>query len=346
MRAAVIDPFGAARDRDLPTLSLALDPTSVRKELSQLPRLVGARGHVELNTIQVTRHKPGRRCVVEYDVVAERAGGPPQALTLIGIVRVRRYGKTDYRRLNAVWKAGFQSDSPDGVSVPEPLGVVPRYRMWFQRKVPGEICATELLKLDGAPLAARMAEAVHKLHRANVSTDRHHRMEDELRILRDHVPLAARAKPEWSGRLARILSACDALGSSLTEAETCGIHRDFYPAQVIVDRPLDRPRVWLLDFDLYCRGDPALDIGNFIGHITEQSLRTFGNVRALEDREQAMENRFVEFAGESRREAVRAYATLTLVRHIYLSSRFPERVRLTEQLIELCEGRLRLEQGS
>jgi len=43
---------------------------------------------------------------------------------------------------------------------------------------------------------------------------------------------------------------------------------------------------------------------------------------------------------------VRAYATLTLVRHIYLSSRFPERVRLTEQLIELCEGRLGLEQGS
>jgi len=214
--------------------------------------------------------------------------------------------------------------------------------MWFQRKVPGEICATALLKPDGAALAARMAEAVHKLHRANVSTDRHHRMEDELRILHEHVPLASRAKPEWSGRLARILSACDALGSSLPEVPTCGIHRDFYPAQVIVDGP----RVWLLNFDLYCRGDPALDIGNFLGHITEQSLRTFGNARALEDREQAMENRFVEFAGESRRAAVRAYATLTLVRHIYLSSRFPERVRLTEQLIELCERRLGLEQRS
>src|SRR5437773_3836244 len=32
--------------------------------------------------------------------------------------------------------------------------------------------------------------------------------------------------------------------------------------------------VWLLDFDLYCQGDPALDIGNFVGHLTEQSLRT------------------------------------------------------------------------
>src|SRR2546426_9353652 len=33
-------------------------------------------------------------------------------------------------------------------------------------------------------------------------------------------------------------------------------------------------RLFLLDFDLYCEGDPALDIGNFLGHITEQSLRS------------------------------------------------------------------------
>ena len=214
--------------------------------------------------------------------------------------------------------------------------------MWLQRKVPGELSTAALLKPDGATLVRRIADAIHKLHRAGVPADRCHTMKDELRILHERVPLAAHSKPDWSARLARILAACDRLGATVPEPRSCGIHRDFYSAQVIAGKS----RIWLLDFDLYCRGDPALDIGNFIGHITEQSLRTFGNVRALEDREQAMENRFVEFAGESRREAERAYATLTLVRHIYLSSRFPERVRLTEQLIELCEGRLGLEQGS
>jgi hypothetical protein len=89
-------------------------------------------------------------------------------------------------------------------------------------------------------------------------------------------------------------------------------------------------------------GDPALDVGNFIAHITEQSLRTLGNAAALQDREQALEDRFIELSGEAVRVAVRAYTTLTLVRHIYLSTQFPERAPFTDRLIELCEQRLHL----
>ena len=59
-----------------------------------------------------------------------------------------------------------------------------------------------------------------------------------------------------------------------------------------------------------------------------------------------MEDRFVQLSGEATRAAVQAYATLTLVRHIYLSSRFPERAHLTERLIELCERRLRLSRNA
>jgi len=44
-------------------------------------------------------------------------------------------------------------------------------------------------------------------------------------------------------------------------------------------------------------------------------------------------------SGEGVRASVRAYATLTLARHIYLSTNFPERQRLTGQLLELCEAR-------
>ena len=41
------------------------------------------------------------------------------------------------------------------------------------------------------------------------------------------------------------------------------------------------------------------------------------------------------------REAVRAYTTLTLARHIYLSTQFSERTHTTEHLLELCEQRVR-----
>src|SRR2546428_263470 len=52
-----------------------------------------------------------------------------------------------------------------------------------------------------------------------------------------------------------------------------------------------------------------------------------------------MEERFVELCGVAPA-AIRAYATLTLVRHVYLSTLFPERRPFTQSLIELCEARL------
>ena len=69
-------------------------------------------------------------------------------------------------------------------------------------------------------------------------------------------------------------------------------------------------------------------------------MRERGDAAALADVEQALEDRFAGLAGERARVSVRAYATLTLARHIFLSTRFPERAPLTERLLELCEERL------
>jgi hypothetical protein len=103
---------------------------------------------------------------------------------------------------------------------------------------------------------------------------------------------------------------------------------------------VNRSRLYLLDFDEYCEGDPALDIGNCIGALTELSVRTFGGHEAFAAQERAMEERFAELAGDAVRPAVRGYALLTVVRHIFISTRFPERRRFTERLLGLSEERL------
>jgi hypothetical protein len=74
--------------------------------------------------------------------------------------------------------------------------------------------------------------------------------------------------------------------------------------------------------------------------MTEQAVREFGRPDALAAQESALRERFIELSGESCRGAVEAYATLTLARHIYLSTRFEERRALTETLLELCEQRI------
>ena len=325
-----------ALDEALPTLSWALDFAIARHEFKRrLPRLSGD-GKLRLKAIRLTRLKPGKRAVVEYDVEIRRPDLPEQKVTLIGKLRARRSGNEAFRQLETIWNAGFDTRSADGISVPEPIGVIAKFQMWFQRKV-GGVPAEELLAgADGVALARRVAEAIHKLHRANLPTGKRHTMADELRILRDCFDQVAEGKPDWAQRLTRLMDACERLVASVPAPAVCGIHRDFYPAQVMVDGA----RLWLIDFDLFCLGDPGLDVGNFLGHVTEQALREHGDARALRDVEQALEDRFVKLSGEHTRVAVRAYANLTLARHIFLSTRFPERQHLTETLLQLCEQKL------
>jgi len=329
----------AASDPGLPALAAALDFETARHEFKRrLPRL-SDEGKLKLKAIRLTRHKPNRRAVVEYDVEVKRPDRPAHRVTLLGKLRARRSGNEGWRQLEAFWNAGFEAQSADGISVPEPIGVISALQMWFQRKVAGvtsEVVFAQAGRAERVALAGRVAEAIQKIHHSGVPTDKQHTMADELRILRECFDKVAALKPEWSDRLAVLIAACERLGGSVPVPRPCGIHRDFYPAQVLVDRS----RLWVIDFDLYCLGDPGLDAGNFIGHVTEQALREQGDPEALADVEQALEGRFVELAGERVRASVRAYTILTLARHIFLSTRFPERTSLTARLLELCEDRL------
>jgi hypothetical protein len=332
----VSDPLEAAADAAMPSLALALDPVALKRRFRRgLPLLYDGRP-IQLRAIRVTRHKPGRRCVIEYDVRVERPERRPKKLTLIGKVRARRSGWADFQTLRRVWDACFHTSSPDGIAVAEPVGVLTKVRMWLQRKVPGQVATGLLAEPGGTALASRIAEAAHKLHGAGVPAQRRHTMADELRILRDCLQAVAREQLPRAARLERLFEACVRRAGAVPEPVECGIHRDFYADQVIVDGE----RLYLIDFDLYCVGDPALDIGNFLGHITEQSLRTRGDPAALAECERVMEERFVELSGERVRPAVHAYAALTLARHVYLSTRFPDRRPLTGALLDLCEERL------
>jgi len=336
VRIEVSDPFDAAGDPALPTVARALDPREAQHQLGRrLPRLAGHDGFARVHAIRVTRHRPGRRCVIEYDLEVERPGAAPESATLIGKVRASRFGLSGYRLLSAFWERGFDSASADGISVPEPIANVAKFKMWLQRKVPGR-AATELLPAaGGVELARRIAEAAHKVHCARVPMPARHTMADEVRILREHLPAVARDDPRRARRIDSLLLACERLARTTPPAHGIGIHRDFYADQVTVDRT----RLYLLDFDLYCEGDPALDIGNFIGHVTEQSLRTFGRPDALAAREVAAGERFAELAGAGVRPAIATYTLLTLARHVYLSTLFPERRPFTGALLELCEER-------
>jgi Phosphotransferase enzyme family len=332
MSTLVSDPFDVATDPAMPFLRSALDPRAAQSELSRACVRWKDAGQMQVTAIRVARYKPGRRCLIEYDVTL----GPSAEFTILGKARAKGVNYAVFNLMQKLRQSGFDDHSPDGVSVPEPIGVAPAFSMWLQRKIGGQSIAKLMSGPDGLPLARRVAEAIHKLHRAKLPTDREHSIADEWTILDNLLADLAHRFENLAGRLARLCRDCFRLTQLIRQTEPTGIHRDFYPDQVHVVGE----RLYLLDFDLFASGDPALDVGNFLGHLTEQSLRNFDNPHALADREGALEERFAALAGEETRSAVGAYALLTLARHVALSVRFPERQPFTERLLEICEKRI------
>jgi aminoglycoside phosphotransferase (APT) family kinase protein len=188
----------------------------------------------------------------------------------------------------------------------------------------------------GIEAAKRVAEAAYKLHRTGVRPERRHDIGDELAILRRRLLGLAARHPPLSKRLKRLLRACETVAARLPEAAPTGIHRDFYPDQIL----MGAERLYLLDLDLYCLGDPALDLGNFVGHLSEQALRAHADPDALLEAEEALIEAYERLSGACIRPAVQVYKTLTLARHIELSTRLAGRGAFTEALLELCERRL------
>lgn len=324
----ITERFNTIKNPKMSFLQDTLDPIKVGKIFKNRFDWVG--DNYQLFKIEVIRYKPQKRCLIEYYFEGE------QPLVLIGKIRAKGLDIKSYELQKQLWLNGFDNNSPDKISVPEPVGIIPEWQMWLQKKVPGELVINYLTSNQGVAASKKVAQVAHKLHQANILPQRSHTMADELTILEQKLPLVLQDYPQWESRIKTILAKCHILGESIPEYPVCDIHRDFYFDQIIVDRD----RFYLLDFDLYCQGNPSLDIGNFIGHITEYSLRTFGDVNALRDRENALEKEFLNLNQQEDNYAIQTYTTLTIVRHIYLSNIFPERRSCTEALLNLCEERL------
>ncbi len=341
----VSDPFGVTNDPKMPFLVQAINPLEVQHQFQNcsLP-LSGENDQVQLNGIRVTRYKPGKRCLLEYDLKLERPDAPIENISLVGKVLSNGRAWAIYHVIKSLWDAGFGDNSEDGICVPEPMGFIPEFQMWLQRKVPGEL-ATELLLAEesGVALAKRLAQAIHKLHQAGIPTSHRHTMADELRTLHERLLLVAQMKPQWTQRLERLLDAGVRLGNSIPEPSWRGIHRDFATGQVIVDGA----RLYLLDFDGYCEGDPAYDLGRFLRKLTKQSLLTLGTPDGLAEQEKALTESYLQLSGQTTWAAISVYKSLELLRCIYYFSMYSKRhpEPLAETVLELCEQRLGLEHG-
>lgn len=329
----ISDPGALVVDQQLPQLSAALALRPAQRKLTEVVRRCYGQVELELESVRLVRHKPGRRCLIAYDF-RDRVQGAVR--TVLGKMDAKGRHERSFKLQQDLWASGFTADSVDGVSVPRPVGLVPQWKMWLQEHVAGQDCWRALVGPQQETVATRLSDAVDKLARAGVPTVRAHNAHDEICILEEKLSHAASELPDLRLRIHHVLQQCRELVTELPRQPELGIHRDFYPDQVVVAGD----RLFILDHDLYCSGDPCLDIGNFCAHLLERGARKPAAANAWMGAADIMVRRFVALTGLRNVSAVESYITLSLARHIHLSTRFAGRRASTEQILMLCEQRL------
>ncbi|WP_175413690.1 aminoglycoside phosphotransferase family protein [Brenneria rubrifaciens] len=318
------------------------DPSAIEKPMRQALSLPESAQWVKA---EVIRHKLGRRALIAYQWSLPGQTAP---MTVLGKYRAKGVDHAAFNKQRALWQNGFNASS--WVSVPEPLALMEAEQLWLQRKISARLL-TELLhpaSHDLSILGNRVAMALAALHQSQalraLSAAKQWRLSDEVAVLRQRLNQAAALRPRWSARIKQVLAGCEQLAASLIPSESTVIHRDFYPDQVMIyaEPPF---KVALLDFDLCCIGCPAIDAGNYIAHVQELALRQFGDIQALAAHESAFLQAFLARSPTVAAEEIQALTTLSLARHIFLSTQFPARAQTTAALLYRCEARLGVRSG-
>jgi len=330
-------PFNIVSDLALPTIPIALNASYITEQFQHMDTICQPHESFYLKSIEVIRYKAGKRCLIEY-ICELRGKNTFRTVGVIGKIRTKRSGKKDYRLQSELWTHGFSRESSDGVSIAFPLGRLKKANMWLQEKLMGRNLNDVLLNPDSINIMPDVARAAHKIHISKMSSQRKHTLLDEMNILRDRFQVICREYPLLEKKLHYLLKKAQSISCGLINRKLRPVHRDFYPEQIIVGPTPGE--VYIVDFDLFCMGDPAIDIGNFIGHLTEYSLREYGDGLALKHYEETVLESFVALAGSEERSPVKVYALLTLMRHIYICTLFPQRQPFMLEIIDLCEQKM------
>lgn len=224
-------------------------------------------------TVEVVRHKPGRRALVRLE--AASSDGP--AARGSRILFAKAFAGRRAERAHAAHVALHRALEGDPqVRLPEPIGCLPGAQLLLLDAVEGRPVEPALAAGDRR-LAARIARAARRLHASEAALDRRHGPDEEWAILARRVDGLASARPELAAAAGRVLEALDRAWPTAASWRWRPLHRDLHPGQVL----WDGRTVGLVDLDDAALGEPAVDAANFAAHLVWAAIGRPGARPAL-----------------------------------------------------------------
>jgi aminoglycoside phosphotransferase (APT) family kinase protein len=268
-------------DGVLPALPALTDPGAacglIQRAIGARPRYTGFR--VESCRLDVTRHKPGSRCTVVYEL--ELPPGAPLAWPRAVVAKTYwgRKGRVAWEAMNALWRSPMGTTTT--VAIAEPLAFLDMERVLLQRAIPHRTTFKELLRTTLAenatdatrvlqPLVEHIARGLAELHRSGVGMTGLHTWEDELAEVRGVADRLVLLVPGPTTRAAGLLSQLEHHAAAHPPQPPVPAHGSFRPAQVVID---GAGGIGFIDFDSFCAAEPAHDVALFCSSLRDTGLR-------------------------------------------------------------------------
>jgi phosphotransferase family enzyme len=261
----------APKDRALPALSLLTDAEKARALLERgirsSPRHADLR--IEACSPKVARYNRGSRCTVVYQLDFSRGARPlrwPE--TVVAKIHHGTKGQNAYEGMLALWSSGLRLSR--NVTIAEPLAFLSEPKVLIQTGIPNQRTLEEFLSSTlRAPTPqpmdelfsclAKTAAGLADLHVCGVRPPNVVTFEDELAEARTSRARLGGLIPELAEAATRLLARLEAFAREHPADPIGPAHRSFRPAQVL----LDGDAVGFIDFDGFCRAEPAIDVALF-----------------------------------------------------------------------------------
>jgi hypothetical protein len=272
-------------DRALPALASLLDPETARGVLEQAIR-AGSPHHagfrIESLSPRIARYNRGSRCTIVYELrfpSGSSSHGWPES----AVAKVHRgeKGRNAFESMRALWNSRLRDSR--SVVLAEPLAFLTDLNVLVQGGITHERTLEELLRsslTSRSPKAlddffsciAKTATGLAELHGCEARPRQIVTLEGELTRMRALLARLGTMVGEVRGAATPLLARIEAFDREHPAESLRPAHGSFRPAQVL----LQGNKVGFIDFDGFCRAEPAVDIARFRAVVKDVGLRALG----------------------------------------------------------------------
>lgn len=248
-------------DSGLPLLSKAADSTQAAELLAPM---LPAQPISRVMRIDVLRYRPGRRCVLLFEI--EMADGT--TLEIVGkLYRDGGRAQAVARKLAALCR-----QTSGQLLLPEPVGDPGELPLLLMKRLRGSNLGDQLESTTSREENERSvraaAAALAGFHRLALESDQRRSLQTELGQLQSRLEPVRHVEPDLAAEVGDLLTQLEAPLAQLPPAADCLIHGEYKPNQLL----LSHGRIAVVDLDRACLGDPAIDVGNFMAVLRKEVL--------------------------------------------------------------------------